>query len=87
MKYRLVVINIILYILCYMVDIIVGGGKKVPERPPNCLKCEFFKVTWDPMFPRSCEIFSIKCTNLPSAEVFRATGSSCPSFKLNEKLT
>ncbi|MDR2942425.1 MAG: hypothetical protein LBV17_07535 [Treponema sp.] len=59
---------------------------KIPSRPPNCLKCAFFKVTWDPAFPRSCEIFSIKCGNLPSAEVFRATGANCPSFKLKEGL-
>nr|AGS53734.1 hypothetical protein [uncultured bacterium contig00076] len=38
------------------------------------------------MFPRSCDIFSIKCVNLPSAEVFRATGANCPSFRLKEGL-
>jgi len=59
---------------------------KIPSKPPNCLKCAFFKVTWDPAFPRSCEIFSIKCANLPSAEVFRATGANCPSFRLKEGL-
>jgi hypothetical protein len=54
--------------------------------PPNCLKCAFFKVTWDSFFPRACEIFSIKCSNLPSHEVFRATGANCPSFRLKEGL-
>jgi hypothetical protein len=38
------------------------------------------------MFPRSCDIFSIKCANLPSQEVFRATGANCPSFRLKEGL-
>jgi len=61
-------------------------GVKLPSRPPNCLKCAYFKVTWDPTFPRSCEIFSIKCANLPSMEVFRATGANCPSFSLKEGL-
>jgi hypothetical protein len=58
----------------------------IPSRPPNCLKCVHFKVTWDTDFPRSCEIFSIKCRNLPSHEVFRATGGNCPAFRLKEGL-
>jgi hypothetical protein len=58
-----------------------GGG-----RGPNCLKCVHFKVSWDPAFPRFCGIFGIKCRDLPQAEVFRATGAHCPSFRLNEKL-
>ena len=60
--------------------------KKIPVVPPNCLKCAFFKVTWDTTFPRACEIFAIKCSGLPSHEVFRATGSNCPSFRLKEGL-
>ena len=60
--------------------------KQPPSRAPNCLKCVFFKITWDSTFPRSCEIFSIKCSNLPSYEVFRATGANCPSFRLKEGL-
>jgi hypothetical protein len=55
-------------------------------RGPNCLKCVYFKVSWDPVFPHSCGIFGIKCRDLPQAEVFRATGTHCPSFRLNEKL-
>jgi len=60
--------------------------KKIPVVAPNCLKCAFFKITWDSMFPRACEIFSIKCSNLPSREVYRATGANCPSFRLKEGL-
>jgi hypothetical protein len=59
---------------------------KTPGRPPNCLKCAHFKVSWDTDFPRSCEIFGIKCRNLPSMEVFRAAGGNCPSFRLKEGL-
>lgn len=54
------------------------------SRDPNCLKCAYFKVTWDPRHPRSCGVFGIKCQNLPSVEVFRATGIRCPSFRLKE---
>jgi len=59
---------------------------KPPARPPNCLKCSYFRVTWDPVFPRACDIFNIKTSNLPSQEVFRATGANCPSFRLKEGL-
>jgi len=55
------------------------------ERPPNCLRCAFFKVTWDPAFPRACEMFGFKGQGMPYAEVRRATGRRCPAFKLKEK--
>jgi len=57
-----------------------------PQKAVNCLKCAYFKVTWDTKLPRSCEIFGFKSYNLPSLEVFRATGGICPSFKLKEGL-
>lgn len=53
----------------------------MPERAPDCLKCLHFRVTWDPAAPRGCEVFSIRCRNLPSYEVFSATGRQCPSFE------
>jgi hypothetical protein len=53
-------------------------------RAPDCIKCAHFKVTWEPAFPRSCVLFGIKCRNLPSIEVFRATGRHCPSFQQKE---
>ena len=59
-------------------------GVEIPSRPPNCLKCIHFKVTWDPKYPRACELFSIKCTVLPSQEIFRATHTNCPAFHLKE---
>jgi hypothetical protein len=63
-----------------------NSGVKPPSRPPNCLKCSHFRITWDTVFPRACDMFSIKCANLPSHEVFRATGANCPSFQLKEGL-
>ncbi|MCL1958239.1 MAG: hypothetical protein FWF68_01420 [Spirochaetes bacterium] len=61
-------------------------GIKPPSKPPNCLKCAHFRITWDTTFPRACDMFSIKCANFPSHEVFRATGSNCPSFQLKQGL-
>jgi hypothetical protein len=56
------------------------------ERAPNCLKCLHFRITWEPAFPRSCLVFGIKSKNLPSIEVFAATGTHCPSFELKPGL-
>jgi hypothetical protein len=56
------------------------------ERAPDCLKCVHFRVTWEPAFPRACDLFGVKCRNLPSHEVFVATGRHCPSFELKAGL-
>jgi hypothetical protein len=53
---------------------------------PFCLKCVHFRVTWDPRFPRSCELFGVKSVRMPSEEVYLATGRSCPSFELKPGL-
>ncbi|MDA3941400.1 MAG: hypothetical protein PF693_19185 [Spirochaetia bacterium] len=58
----------------------------IPDRPPNCLKCIHFKVTWEPHFPRSCSIFGVKSKNLPSVAVKRATDKNCPAFKKSPKI-
>ena len=55
-----------------------------PSRAPNCLACRHFIVTWEPDYPRGCEVFGIKSRNLPSAEVFAATGIHCPAFEAIE---
>lgn len=56
------------------------------DRAPDCLKCVHFHVTWDPRFPRSCEVFGIKSARMPSIEVFHATGNHCPAFERKEGL-
>ncbi|QEN09273.1 uracil-DNA glycosylase [Oceanispirochaeta crateris] len=56
------------------------------RRGPNCLRCEYFYVTWDPSFPRGCRVFGIKSRQIPSIEVKKATGKQCPSFKESSRL-
>jgi hypothetical protein len=60
----------------------VSSQNNNPLRAPDCIKCMYFKVTWEPAYPRSCKLFGIKSRNLPSIEVFRATGRHCPSFQM-----
>ena len=56
-----------------------------PSKAPNCLECSHFLVTWEPDFPRGCKVFGIKTPNMPSAEVFAATGTHCPAFERIER--
>ena len=58
----------------------------MPGLPPDCLKCRHFYVSWDPRFPRACRVFGIKSWQLPSVEVYRATGRHCPAFEVSPKL-
>ena len=55
--------------------------KTSPDRAPDCFRCRFFKVSWDPAFPRSCLLFGIKCRNLPSMEVFLSNGKHSFAFE------
>ena len=56
----------------------------IPDRAPDCFKCRYFKITWEPVFPRSCDFFCIKCQNLPSMEVFLSTGKHCFAFSVRD---
>lgn len=47
---------------------------------PNCHDCEYFKVSWDSRFPKSCSKFGFKGRQLPSIEVLAATGQQCCFF-------
>lgn len=47
---------------------------------PDCFKCHHFYITIDEKFPRGCKVFGIKGKNMPSVDVKRATGISCPVF-------
>lgn len=58
----------------------------IPDRPPNCLQCIHFAVTWEKNFPRSCKVFGVKSKNLPSIAVKRATGKNCPAFVKSPKI-
>ena len=48
---------------------------------PNCLKCIYFRITWEESHPRACEAFGFKGTALPSETVLKTTGKECPVFQ------
>ena len=57
-----------------------------PDRAPPCLRCLHFYVTGSPSFPRACRVFGVQTANMPSHEVFLATGKHCPEFRENPKI-
>ena len=48
---------------------------------PNCSKCIHFFITLDENRPRGCRVFNIKGRAMPSINVKRFTGHSCPVFE------
>jgi hypothetical protein len=64
----------------------MGRRMKPPRSAPDCLKCVYFSVSWDPRFPRTCKVFEIKSARMPSYEVFKSTGHHCPCFRISPKV-
>ena len=46
----------------------------------NCRKCIYFKITWEKERPYACKAFGFKSKNIPSYEVFNASGKECLKF-------
>lgn len=47
----------------------------------NCMKCQYYYVTWDPARPRGCQFFGFKSYVMPSQVVFKSSGNPCEGFK------
>ena len=48
---------------------------------PDCKRCRWFYITWDPKKPYGCRAMQFKSKKLPALEVLEADGSVCISFK------
>ena len=47
---------------------------------PDCRRCRWFYITWDPKKPYGCRAMQFKSQKLPALEVLEADGSVCISF-------
>ena len=56
-------------------------GKEPQKGFINCIKCEYFFITWEARMPRGCKAFGFKGREMPSITVFKTSGSKCPIFK------
>ncbi|KJS88370.1 MAG: uracil-DNA glycosylase [Peptococcaceae bacterium BICA1-8] len=50
----------------------------------NCLKCQFYYITWEKKFPRGCKAHGFKTVQNPAALVLRSSGTKCLYFKEKE---
>lgn len=51
-----------------------------PTSGPDCWKCRYFAVSWDPKLPYLCKLMGFKSKALPGIEVYRADGQPCQGF-------
>lgn len=52
---------------------------KDKRRKIDCFKCRHFYITWDKSFPYGCMAIGFKAKNMPSEEVYAASGEECLS--------
>jgi len=52
---------------------------------PNCWKCHYFAVSWDPTKPYACNLMGFKSRLLPALEVLRTDGTACLGFTEKKK--
>jgi hypothetical protein len=48
---------------------------------PNCFKCQYFAISWQPNMPYACKLLGFKSKALPAIEVQRIDGRVCQGFK------
>lgn len=58
----------------------MSGNERV-----NCMKCQYYYVTWDPQAPKGCKAFGFKTNTMPSLAVFNSSGKPCMNFELKQK--
>lgn len=51
---------------------------------PNCYKCKYYAVTWNPKTPNTCKFFGFQSAQLPSVVVYNSTREMCAAFELKE---
>jgi len=51
------------------------------EKKINCFDCISFYITWDEKFPRGCKAMGFKSREMPSAVVYKSSGSECLKFR------
>ena len=59
----------------------VGAANAQPaERGPNCFKCQYFAISWQPSAPYACRLLGFKSKVLPAIQVMRVDGRRCLGF-------
>ncbi|MCS6765772.1 MAG: hypothetical protein MO847_04765 [Candidatus Protistobacter heckmanni] len=56
------------------------------DRPPGCMKCAHFYVTYEIKFPYGCKAMGFKSTRMPQEEVIASSNERCHSFEWKVKV-
>jgi len=59
-----------------------GGVNVTAVCAPDCRRCRYFAVSWQPAMPYLCRLMGFRSRNLPAFEVLRADGRPCQGFTL-----
>ena len=51
------------------------------KQKPDCIKCKFFYVTWDPQMPYGCKAIGFKGKVQPNVTVRKTSGKDCLLFQ------
>lgn len=51
------------------------------ETPVNCLKCQYFYVTWEKRFPNGCRAYGFKSASRPNIMVKKSSGTACLKYQ------
>jgi hypothetical protein len=51
------------------------------DSQPNCRKCRFYYITWEPQHPHGCRAMGFKAKELPSVIVLKNSGKPCLLFQ------
>ncbi|MCJ8345016.1 hypothetical protein MJH12_05710 [bacterium] len=50
----------------------------------NCIRCKYYKVTWEVDRPHSCTLFAFKSKALPMHVVRQSDGNPCQGYRLKK---
>jgi len=68
-------------------DHIAKTGVGVYANGPDCMKCHYFAISWDPGKPYSCRLMGFKSRRLPAMEVLSTDGTPCLGFVEKQNTT
>ena len=63
-----------------MPDHTAKTGVGVYANGPDCMKCHYFAISWDPGKPYSCRLMGFRSRRLPALEVLSTDGTPCLGF-------
>lgn len=56
-------------------------NRKDRGKPPDCLHCKHYVVTWESAQPRGCRAYEFKTAEMPSDLVLASSGEPCQLFE------